>query len=198
MVLLFLWCRNSVVYSLFCNRSSRGLFRTSENLTNSISVTKRFPHSILWIAFLSISKPIICNRSASSRCDICNSFLRAEIRVPHMLFFPVDDLFIPSGRSYSCKGGAGTRQFDYSWYIFHIFRWKIYWKQGILLGGYRNERMGIFLIRNNAVCADFVTTFATKGGIFTSKYVKLCEKNKKTHLVQITHKWLKIKLCDGS
>ena len=55
---------------------------------------KRFPASILWTAFLSMSNPASCILSASSRCDNFSLFLKVAMFSPQMLFFPVFDLLI--------------------------------------------------------------------------------------------------------
>ena len=44
----------------YCNNSGIVFSRTCARCTNSISVTNRFPHSMRWMAFLSMSSPESC------------------------------------------------------------------------------------------------------------------------------------------
>lgn len=56
--------------------------------TSSMSVTKRFPHSIRWTAFLSISIPSSCSLSANARCESFGlvAFRILAIFLPERLF----------------------------------------------------------------------------------------------------------------
>lgn len=70
--------------------------RACEIATSSISVTNLFPHSMRCMAFLSTSKPKICNLSANALCDvlgfICNLYL--AIFFPQIFAFPSFALFL--------------------------------------------------------------------------------------------------------
>lgn len=79
-----------------CSSSSMftGVSRTVDKTFNSMSVTKRLPASILWMAFLLMSRPAIWSRSAKARWEIPISIRNAAIFSPHKLFFPVSDLLM--------------------------------------------------------------------------------------------------------
>lgn len=65
-----------------------------DNDTSSMSVTNLFPHSILCMAFLSISSHANCNLSAKTLCDMFRFFLKIAMFLPQMLFKPSLFLFI--------------------------------------------------------------------------------------------------------
>ena len=95
---LFLWgwTREQISDSFLPSSTSEETPKKSAKAASSISVTKRSPCSIRWIAFLSMSIPFSCIRSARILCEVLsgNCFRSFAICSPQRLHFPSICLFL--------------------------------------------------------------------------------------------------------